>query len=189
VVPAAGQAPDLWFVAWAPEVSASELRARLESALRDVVPFTEVRATPITFEGLFLRDVGEAQFQAPIMIVFGVLAFVLAGIGVFGLVSYLVEQRTREFGIRFALGARPSHVWQSVIRQSLVPAIIGLVVGAGAAWALETVVRSSVFGWQSSGAVAVTTVFVALLGVAVLAAAVPARRAMRIDPAVTLRSE
>jgi ABC-type antimicrobial peptide transport system permease subunit len=108
---------------------------------------------------------------------------------VFGLVSYLVEQRRREFGIRVALGATPGDVWQTVIRQSLVPAVVGLTAGIGAAWALESVVRSSVFGWQSSGVAALAAVAVALLGVAVLAAAVPARRAMRIDPAVTLRAE
>ena len=189
LVPAAGQAPVDWFVAWAPGVSATELGARLESALQNVVPFTRIGVTPVTFENLFLRDIGEAQFQAPIMLAFGVLAFVLAGVGVFGLVSYLVEQRTREFGIRFALGARPGDVWQSVIGQSLIPALAGLAVGIGGAWALESVVRSSVFGWQSSGAGAISAVAVALLAVTVLAASLPARRAMRIDPATTLRME
>ena len=151
LVPVPGQPAGLWFVAWAPGVAAADLSSRLESALRDVVPFSRIGVRPLTLESLFLRDLGEARFQAPIMVAFGVLAYVLAGIGVFGLVSYLVEQRTREFGIRFALGARPADVWQNVIRQSLVPAIVGLVVGVAGAWALESVVRSSVFGWQSSG--------------------------------------
>jgi ABC-type antimicrobial peptide transport system permease subunit len=104
-------------------------------------------------------------------------------------VSYLVEQRTREFGIRFALGARPHDIWRNVIRQSVMPALAGLAIGVAAAWALESVVRSSVFGWQSSGIGAVSAVAVALIAVTILAAAVPARRAMRIDPAMTLKAE
>jgi predicted permease len=183
--------PRAWTSAavWAPGLSAGDLQRRVEGVIRGVVPDTEVRVRPMTLERLFGRDVGEALFQAPIMLVFGALAFVLAGVGVFGLVSYLVEQRTREFGIRFALGARPADVWQIVIGQSLIPALAGLAVGVGGAWALESVVRSSVFGWQSSGAGAIGAVSVALFVVTVLAATVPARRAMRIDPAITLKAE
>ena len=109
--------------------------------------------------------------------------------GVFGLVSYLVEQRTREFGIRMTLGARPADIWRSVVSQSVRPAVIGLVLGVASAWALESLVRSAVFGWQSSGPLAVSIVAIALLSLAVFAAAMPARRAMRIDPADVLRSE
>jgi predicted permease len=176
-------------VVWASGVPLADLRSRVSSVVSAAAAGTTIDVVPVTFEHLFLREIGEAQFQAPIMAAFGVLAFLIAGIGVFGLVSYLVEQRRREFGIRLTLGARPAHVWRSVIRQSVVPAVIGLAVGVGGAWALESVVRSSVFGWQSSGIGAVSVVTVALLGVAVLAAAGPARRAMRIDPATTLRME
>jgi membrane-associated protease RseP (regulator of RpoE activity) len=176
-------------VVWAPGTSLTELKTRAAAAVTAVMPGADVQVSPVTLESLFLRDVGEAQFQAPIMLAFGVLAFVLAGIGVFGLVSFLVEQRTREFGIRFALGARPIDVWGSVIRQSVTPAIIGLIAGSAGAWALESVVRSSVFGWQSSGTGAVAAVAVALLGVAIGAAVIPAGRAMRVDPAKTLRAD
>lgn len=188
-VPAAH--PHEWTSAavWAPGMSTDDLERRVEAVIGGVVPGADVRVEPVTLENLFMRDVGEAFFQAPIMLAFGLLAFVLAGVGVFGLVSYLVEQRTREFGIRFALGARPGDVWRSVIRQSLIPALAGLAVGIAGAWALESVVRSSVFGWQSTGVGAIATVAVALLLVTVLAAAIPARRAMRIDPALTLRAE
>ena len=104
-------------------------------------------------------------------------------------VSFLVDQRAREFGIRMTLGARPADIWRSVIGQSLRPAMIGIVLGVAAAWSLEPVVRSTVFGWQTSGAEAVAIVVIALLGIAVLSTALPARRAMRVDPATTLRSE
>lgn len=176
-------------VVWAPRASLADLTAAVVSAVHSALPGARVEIEPVTLEALFLREVGEAQFQAPIVFAFGVLAFMLAGIGVFGLVSYLVEQRTREFGLRLALGARPGDVWRSVIRQSISPAIAGLIIGVAGAWALESVVRSSVFGWQSSGSGAISAVAVALLGITVLAAAVPARRAMRIDPAKTLKAE
>jgi predicted permease len=176
-------------VAWAPGASLTGIRERMIAAVRSVVGAADVRVEAITFDDLFLRDVGEAQFQAPIMTVFGALAFVLAGVGVFGLVSFLVDQRTREFGIRMTLGAGPADIWRSVVGESLWPAMIGIVLGVAAAWSLESVVRSTVFGWQTSGLEAVSIVVIALLGIAVLSAALPARRAMRVDPATTLRSE
>jgi ABC-type antimicrobial peptide transport system permease subunit len=148
-----------------------------------------VSASPVEFEWLFNRQTGEATFQAPIMTAFGILAFALAGIGVFGLVSYIVAQRTREFGIRLALGARRKDVWRAVCRESLAPAAAGLAVGISAAWALERLVRSSVFGWESSGAMVVIVVSAALFLVALVAAVGPARRVLRIDPAIVLRSE
>ena len=123
------------------------------------------------------------------MVAFGLFAFVLAGVGVFGVVSYLVAQRIREFGIRLALGARPRDVWRGVVRQSLAPAGAGLIVGIPAAWALERVVRSAAFGWPSTGVGAAVAVAVLLFGITVIAAAVPARRAMRVDPVQVLRSE
>ena len=123
------------------------------------------------------------------MIAFGAMAFLLAGAGVFGLVSYLVERRRREFGIRLALGASRFGIWRQVLRLSLMPALAGLLIGSTGAWMLESVVRASVFGWESSGSGAVVFVAIALLAVAVIASLAPARRAMTVDPAVTLRSE
>ena len=144
---------------------------------------------PVTFERLFLRGIGEAQFQSPVVVAFGVLAFVLAGVGVFGLVSYLVAQRLREFGIRLALGARPQNIWRTVVGDSVVPAVIGLAVGIPGALLLESVVQSTVFGWKSSGPLAAAVVAIALVFVATLAAIPPARRAMRVDPIQVLRAE
>jgi ABC-type antimicrobial peptide transport system permease subunit len=143
----------------------------------------------MTFDTEFERSIGEARFQTPVVVSFGLLATVLAGIGIFGLVSYLVEQRTREFGIRLAIGATRQHIWLSVVREAVYPALVGLAVGSAAALALETVVKSTVFGWQSSGALAAGAVVVALLSVAVVAALIPAARATRVDPALTLRAE
>ncbi len=189
IIPAALPGAAGSIVAWAPAMPFAELRRHVVPAVQRVLPGATVRIAPVTFDGLFARDAGEAQFQAPIMAVFGILAFVLAGVGVFGLVSYLVEQRTREFGIRMTLGARPADIWRVVVGHCLRPAIAGLLIGIGGAWALESIVRSAVFGWQSSGPQTIAFVAAALLSLAVFAAAVPARRAMRLDPAKVLRAE
>jgi hypothetical protein len=184
-------APPEWlpFVAWAPGVSPMELEHRVTRVMREIAPTTVVRTEAVTKTWLFNRQTGEAEFQGPIMAAFALLTFILAGVGIFGLVSYLVAQRTREFGIRLALGAGRRDIWRTVLRESITPSVAGLVVGVMAARLLERLVRSSVFGWEASGIAAVTVVCVAVLSVAVIAAVSPARRALRIDPVVVLRAE
>ena len=176
-------------VAWAPDVTAASVVERLTPAVNAMLPGARVTAIPVEFHWVFNRQTGEAEFQAPLMVGFGLLTFLFAGIGVFGLVSYLVAQRTREFGIRLALGARPSHLWRDVLRQAVAPAAIGLAVGIAAGATLERVVQATAFGWESSGAVAIAVVTGALLLIATGAALGPARRVQRIDPAAILRSE
>lgn len=176
-------------VAWSPDGTASDLLPRISAAVSAAVPGATATVRTMTLDSEFERSIGEARFQTPVVLTFGVLATMLAGIGIFGLVSHLVEQRTREFGIRLAIGATRQHIWFSVIREAVVPALAGLALGSAGALALETVVTSTVFGWQSSGAVAVAVVVVILLSVAVLAALIPAARATRVDPALTLRAE
>jgi hypothetical protein len=188
-VPAPDSAAKDTVVAWAPDSDLGDMSARIATAVQAAVPGSAVTVKRVTFQDLFLRGIGEAQFQAPIVTTFGLLAVILAGIGVFGLVSYLVEQRTREFGIRMALGAKLADIWRTVMRESIQPTLIGLALGSAGALALESVVQSSVFGWKSSGLTAVAIVAVGLLAVAMVAALVPAGRAARIDPAATLRAE
>jgi ABC-type antimicrobial peptide transport system permease subunit len=88
----------------------------------------------LTFETPFARRIGEARFQGPIVTTFAVLGALLAAIGVFRIVSFLMSQRTREFGIRVALGARRSDVGLTVIRESLIPALVGVAAGSLGAW-------------------------------------------------------
>jgi len=176
-------------VVWSRLGSADELRPRIAAAIGAAVPGAIATVREMTFDTEFARSIGEARFQTPVVMTFGVLATVLAGIGVFGLVSYLVERRTREFGIRMAIGASRQHIWLSVVREAVHPALVGLAVGSAGALVLESMVQSTVFGWASSGPIAVATVVAILLTVAVLAALVPAARATRVDPALTLRAE
>ena len=188
-VPAAQGQGSTFLIAHVPRATVGSVGPQLEAAVRRVVPSATVRVKPFTYESMMERPAGEAQFQGPFVIIFGVLAVTLAGVGVFGLVSYVVEQRTREFGIRIALGAKLSDIWRTVMRESLQPTFIGLVLGSAGALALESVVQSSVFGWKSSGPMAVAIVAAGLMIVAVIAAVIPAGRATRVDPATTLRAE
>lgn len=176
-------------VAWSRNGSADELLPRIAAVVGAAVPGATATVRKMTFDTEFARSIGEARFQTPVVMTFGVLATLLAGIGIFGLVSYLVERRSREFGIRLAIGATRQHIWLSVVREAVYPSLVGLAVGSAAAMALESVVQSTVFGWPSSGPLAVAAVVVILLSVAVLAALLPAARATRVDPALTLRAE
>ena len=187
-VPRAGS-PSAILLVWAPGVSVAELKGRLVPAVDNAVPSVSVNVGQISFASLFARQIGEPVFQAPIVTTFGLMAFALAGIGVYGLVSFLTVQRRREYGVRIALGARPDQIWTRVVRESVIPAALGLIGGVAVARALEAVVESSIFGWKATGLVPIALVAVALFVVAVGAASVPARRAMRVDPAEVLRSE
>jgi predicted permease len=183
--------PSAWLplVAWAPGVSASALERHIEPVISGLLLAADVTAEPVTKTWLFNRQTGEAEFQGPVMGAFALLTFVLSGVGIFGLVSYLVAQRTREFGIRLALGASDRKIWRIVLRESLVPSLTGLLAGVFAARLLERYVRSSVFGWEASAPAAIVIVAAAVLLVAMVAAIPPARRALRIDPAAVLRAE
>jgi ABC-type antimicrobial peptide transport system permease subunit len=118
-----------------------------------------------------------------------VLALALAIVGIYGVTSYVVAGRTREIGIRIALGARPSAVVSSVLMQGLRPVVLGLVFGLVAAALAGLAIRATLYGVPPLAPVVFVTV-AALLGTAgTLACYVPARRAGQVDPAVTLRWE
>ena len=174
---------------WAPGVPFLDLNRHIVERLTGALSSAQVTVSAETFDTRFRREIGEPQFQMPIVIAFGALAFMLAAVGVFGIVSYVVAHRLREFGIRIALGASRGSIWRAVIRESVLPAIAGLAVGIPAAMLLEKAVQSAVFGWQSSGWIAVVSVVPTLLAVAIAAAIPPARRAIGVDPVQVLRAE
>jgi ABC-type antimicrobial peptide transport system permease subunit len=174
---------------FAPELSATELTQRFTSVMSSAAPGFSPNVSPQTFERMFDDELANARFQQPIIIVLGVFAFTVAGVGLFGLVAYLVEQRTRDFGIRLALGARARDIRRDLAAESLWPASIGLAIGLAAAWGLQGVMRATMFGWESSGPLAAAAVAAVVIAVAIVAVAGPARRVLRIDPAITLRTE
>jgi putative ABC transport system permease protein len=126
---------------------------------------------------------------ALLLTLFGVIALVLAGIGVYGVLSYSVTQQTREIGIRMALGARPAEVLRWVVSQGFRLAAAGLLVGLIAGLILMRFVASLLFGISAHDPITFGAVILVLGVVAFLACYVPARRASRVSPLVALRYE
>ena len=120
---------------------------------------------------------------------FGLLAALLACIGIYGLMSYGVTRRTNEFGVRLALGADRQHVVWLVLRETLGLLLIGLVVGLALAPAMNRLVASFLFGVKPYDPLSIGLAMVAMITVALLAGYLPARRAARIDPGMALRYE
>ena len=119
----------------------------------------------------------------------GALALVLAVIGIYGVVSYSVAQRTQEIGVRMALGATGRQVVRMVVRQALVPIAAGVVIGSAVALALGSVIQSLLFEVSPRDPVTLAAIAVSLALVGLVASLVPARRATRVDPLVALRNE
>jgi putative ABC transport system permease protein len=137
-----------------------------------------------------VRDtVGDRRALALLLALFAGLAVALTALGIAGVISYMVAQRTREIGVRMALGARPGAVVGLVLRDALAPVAAGLIAGAAVAVPFVGAIRSFLFQVPPSDPLALGAAAAVLLGTALLAAYLPARRATRIDPLVALRSE
>jgi ABC-type antimicrobial peptide transport system permease subunit len=124
-----------------------------------------------------------------LFVFFGALALVIATVGIYGVASATVVERTRELGIRMALGARTRQVVALVQRQTLVPVAAGIVLGLLLAVMIAKLVGALLYGLEPEDPAAFTLVALGLAAVALLAAWVPARRAASVDPAITLRAE
>jgi putative ABC transport system permease protein len=148
-------------------------------AITSLKPMTEVVSDSV---------VGR-RFQLLLASVFAVSALLLALIGIYGVVTYSVEQRRRELGIRMAVGARAMDVWWLVVAGGMVPVLLGLVAGIAGALLIGRLIASLLFGEQSYDLLTIGSV-TALIGLtAAIACAIPAARATRLDPAAVWRTD
>ncbi|MDB4966156.1 MAG: transporter permease [Myxococcales bacterium] len=140
-------------------------------------------------ERLVAQSLGQRRFMLTLMLLFGLVALVLAAVGIYGVMAYTVAQRTQEIGIRVALGAQPGRVLGMVLRDGMTLVGTGLVIGTGAALALTRLASSLLYGVSTADVGTYVVIAAALAAVALVAIVLPARRAMRVDPMQALRSE
>jgi predicted permease len=143
----------------------------------------------LTMDQIIGRSTADSSFRATLVLAFAGLSLVLAAVGLYGVLSYLVAQRTAEMGIRIALGARRDQVMKLVLLDGLHPALIGLTAGVPCSFVSERLIRSVLFGTRPLDLSVFVSVMVTLLLVALVACALPAWRASRIDPMQALRTE
>jgi predicted permease len=142
-----------------------------------------------TFGDVLKESVAEPRFRTLLFGAFALMAVILASVGVYGLVSYSVTQRTREIGIRMALGAQTRQVMLPVLREGLTLALGGIAIGLAGSLATSRALKGFLFGIDSTDPLTYCVVALLLLAVALIASYIPSRRALRVDPITALRSE
>jgi ABC-type antimicrobial peptide transport system permease subunit len=158
---------------------------------------SELRALDPDLPMYYLRTMGQRvdeslarrRFSMLLLGVFASVALALAMIGTYGVMAYLVSQGTREIGIRMALGATQRDVLGLIVRQGMTLAVSGLAIGLAGAFVLARLIRSLLFGVQASDPATFVGISVLLAFIALLASYIPARRAARIDPMISLRCD
>ncbi len=166
------------------EALLSSIRDRLR-AIDPNIPIYQAR----TIDQLLGDSVAKPRFYMLLLGAFALCALVLAAIGIYGVMAYVVGQRTHEIGVRMALGARGDQVLREVVGRGMRPAMVGLVAGILGALALTGVLSKLLYGVSATDPLTFVGVALVLAAVALLANLVPARRAARVDPAIALRSE
>jgi predicted permease len=164
-----------------------DLAASVQRAVREIDPMLVVRTA--SMESMLATSLAPHRFTAILLSAFAGLAIALAAVGLFGVVSYVVELRRREFGVRVALGAQQHHVLGLVLREGLTLTGLGLATGIALALALAHLLKSLLYGVQPTDAGVVVASALALGIIALLAMYIPARGAARTDPMVALRTE
>jgi ABC-type antimicrobial peptide transport system permease subunit len=165
----------------------ADVAAALRRILEPTMPNTavEVRSLSTQVQATMLQE----RLMATLAGTLGVLALVLASVGIYGLLAYSVARRTREIGVRMALGAPRRRVVALILNGMRRPVVIGVLIGLPVAWAASRSVQSMLFGLRPGDPLAIGGAIVVLTAVAHAAAFLPAWRASRLDPLVALRHE
>jgi putative ABC transport system permease protein len=164
--------------------AAAQLRAAV-SAVDRAVPVDRIE----TMEQLVSASVAQPRFRSVVLATFSILALAMASIGIYGVMNYLVIQRTREFGIRLSIGASQMDIRRLVLGRAAVLIGAGTIVGLGGSVLLVRLIANLLFGTAPLDPLTFAAVPVVLATVALLASYLPARRAMRVDPMIALRYE
>ncbi len=167
-----------------PSSVAAGIRQTVHSIDKDL-PVTDVESFPEAVGA----SIAQERFRTLLMASFSGIALILAAVGTFGVISYSASQRTHEIGIRIALGAQQGNVLRLILGQGAKLALIGLGAGSAAAFLLTRLMAGLLYGVSATDPLTFGAVGIVLLGVAVTACYIPARRAMRVDPMVALRHE
>jgi putative ABC transport system permease protein len=167
-----------------PNSAVAGVRQRLHEVDSDL-PMANVRS----MQEWISTSAAQPRLNSALLEIFSLVALLIAAIGIYGVLSYSVNQRTREIGVRMALGAQRSDVLGLVAREGMTIALAGIGAGLAAAFAISRVIASLLYGIQAHDLITFTSVAGVLLFVAAIACYVPAIRATRIDPIVALRYE
>jgi putative ABC transport system permease protein len=166
----------------------ASLAASIRAAVRGVDPkLIVLNVRPM--DTIVGDTIATRKFNATLLGLFAALALALAATGVYGVLQYSVIQRKREMGIRIAIGASSSAMIRLIVGQAVVLAAVGVAIGLAGAFALTRVIGSLLFETNPLDAVTFAASAVVLLSIAVLSSYLPARRALRIDPTIAMRSE
>jgi putative ABC transport system permease protein len=160
----------------------------LKAAVGQVLPEVPLRNVR-TMDEVLARRVAQRRFNMLLIGLFGLLGLVISAVGIYGTLAYAVSQRTREIGVRMALGASRSTVVGMVLRNAGALVALGLVLGSAGAWALSATARTFLFGLDATDPRAFLAALAALAGAALVASVIPARRAASVDPMEALRAE
>jgi putative ABC transport system permease protein len=164
------------------------LESAVRAALHDVDPGIPL-TNPRTMDQLVAQSMADRQLTMWLLAVFAGLALVLASLGVYSVMAYAVTQRSGEIGIRMALGARPGDVQKMVITQGMRLALVGIVIGLAAAFAVTRLMNALLYEVRATDPTSYLGMTLLLCAVAALACWIPSRRAARVDPLLALRSE
>src|SRR5271156_4170488 len=177
----------LWWIVRS-QVDPRTLVKPITAALRDAsggLPVAHIR----TMDEIEARNTARQRFNMLLLTVFGFAGLLMAAIGIYGVMSYSVQQRTQELGIRMALGAQAAHLRNMVIRQGMALTLIGVVIGTGGAFWLTRFLASFLFGVKTLDPIAFLSTPLLLSAVALISIWIPAKRATRVDPMTALRLE